>query len=116
MIREIPSSFAVFHYYQIKADAKKGFTNMTAVELLSSSMLPPFVVFDGTKLKTAKNPERTLAHKYRNWRNSKPGRTGHMCFHPKHWFDADVTVEWFEWLLHVVYPGKKVGVSMDQAP
>ena len=89
---------------------------MTAVELQSSQMLPPFVVFDGTKLKTAKNPERTLAHKYRNWRNSKPGRTGHMCFHPKHWFDSDVTTEWFDWLLNVVYPGKKVGVSMDQAP
>ena len=60
------------------------------------TMLPPFVVFDGTKITTAKQPERTLAYKHRNWRNSKPGGTGRMTFQKKHWFDADITIMWFE--------------------
>ena len=89
---------------------------MTALNLTTSEMLPPFVVFDGTKITTAKQPERTLAHKYRNWRNSKPGRTGRMTFQKKHCFDADITIMWLQFLLDVLYPGKKVGLSMDKAP
>ena len=69
---------------------------MTALNLTTSEMLPPFVVFDGTKITTAKQPERTLAYKHRNWRNSKPGGTGRMTFQKKHQFDADITIMWFE--------------------
>ena len=79
-------------------------------------MLPPFVVYDGTKITAAKLLERTLAYKYRNWRNSKPGRTGRMTFQKKHWFDADITIMWLEFLLDELFPGKKVGLSMGQAP
>ena len=93
---------------KIKADVKKGFTLMVACNKETSLMEPPFSVFDGTKLCTAKNPERTLAWKYRNWRGSAPGRTGFMSFQKKHWFDEDITIEWLGWVLDVLYPGKKV--------
>ena len=43
---------------QIKADAKKGFTHMPALNLTTSEMLPSFVVFDGTKI------AGTLEHGY----------------------------------------------------
>ena len=93
---------------RINADVKKGFTLMVGCNMETSLMEPPFAVFDGTKLCKAKHPERTLAWKYRNWRGSAPGRTGHMSFQKKHWFDEDITIEWFDWILDVLYPGKKV--------
>ena len=101
---------------RVKADVKAGFTAMVSCNLLTSKMDPPFVVYNGTKLKDARYREQTLAWKWRNWRNSALGRTGYMAFQKKHWFDADVTIEWFEWLLNVLYPQEKVGVSLDMAP
>ena len=37
-------------------------------------------------------------------------------FQKKHWFDDDITIEYLTFLLDVVYPGKKVGLSIDMAP
>ena len=101
---------------KIKADVKKGFTLMVGCCLETGQMEPPFAVFDGTKLCTAKFKERTLAWKHRNWRHSVPGRAGFMAFQKKHWFDQDITIQWLEWVLDVLYPGKKVGISLDMAP
>ena len=39
-----------------------------------------------------------------------------MSFQKKHWFDVDITIEWLGWILDVLYPGKKVGISIDMAP
>ena len=39
-----------------------------------------------------------------------------MTFQKKHWFDADITIMWLEFLLDDLFPGKKVGLSMDHAP
>ena len=100
----------------VKADVKKGFTAMVAVNLKTSEMEPPFVVFTGTKLINAKYPLRTLAHKHRNWRQSGNGCTGYITFQKKHWFDEDITIEWLDHVLDVQYPGKKVAISMDMAP
>ena len=44
------------------ADKKKGFTVMVTVDMLANEVLPPFIVFTGTKKDTAKRPERTLDH------------------------------------------------------
>ena len=101
---------------KIKSDVKKGFTLMVGCCLETGQMEPPFAVFDGTKLCTAKFKERTLAWKHRNWRHSTPGRAGFMAFQKKHWFDQDITIQWLEWVLDVLYPGKKVGISLDMAP
>ena len=49
----------------------------------SSKLEPPFVVYNGTKLKDAKDPKATLAYKYRNWRGSKAGPTGMIAFQKK---------------------------------
>ena len=57
-----------------------------------------------------------MAYKYRNWHKSAPNRTGRLAFQKKHWFDKDITVEYLDWLLDVVHPGKKVGLTLDAAP
>ena len=36
-----------------------------------------------------------------------------MDFQIKHWFDDDITIKYLEFILGVVHPGKKVGLSMD---
>ncbi|KAL7539007.1 hypothetical protein ACHAWF_006267 [Thalassiosira exigua] len=100
---------------KIKADVKKGFTLMVVVNMEASQMEPPFSVFDGTKLCKSKRPESTLPW-YRNWRGLGAGRTGFMTFQKKHWFDEDITIMWLEWILDVIHPGKKVGISLDMAP
>ena len=101
---------------KIKVDAKAGFTAMVGLELNSSAMAPSFAVFNGIKLKDAKNPRNTLAYKFRKWRDPRKKRTGYMAFQKKHWFDGDITIEWLDFILDVIYPGKKVGISMDMAP
>ena len=35
-------------------------------------------------------------------------------FHPKYWFDEDITVEFLEFVLQL-YPNKKVGIIWDAA-
>jgi hypothetical protein len=51
---------------------QENFTNTTFVNLLTSGRNPPFVVFDGTKTKDAKCPERTLAFQYKYYQTSAP--------------------------------------------
>ena len=101
---------------KVKADAKAGFTAMVTVNLGTSQMEAPFCVYNGTKLKDSKKPKQTLAFKYRNWRDPAMGRTGYLAFQAKHWFDEDIMIEYLDWLLDVIHPGKKVGLSMDMAP
>ena len=48
--------------------------------------------------------------------DDEEGKTAYLAFQKKHWFDDDVTIEYFDFLLDVLYPGKKVGVTMDMAP
>ena len=60
---------------RIETEVKKGFTLMVGCNLETSLMEDPFVVFDGTKLCKAKQPERTLAWKCRNWCSSVAGKT-----------------------------------------
>ena len=44
-------------------DTKAGFTFMVHVEMLSNSIGPPFLVFNGTKKSDAKRPHSTLDYK-----------------------------------------------------
>ena len=85
---------------------------MVAAELNSSSLVAPFIVFDGTKKKNAKNLTQTSWWKYRNWKTDAPGRTATITFHHKHWFDEDITIEYLEHLLNL-HPGKKIGLIWD---
>jgi hypothetical protein len=57
---------------RIKTDEKAGCTLMVSAELNSSSLLPPFVVLNGTKKVNAKELQRTNWWKYRDW-NTRPG-------------------------------------------
>ena len=38
-----------------------------------------------------------------------------MDFQIKHWFDDDITIKYLEFIIVVVHPGKKVGLSMYMA-
>ena len=99
---------------KINTNEKSGFTVMVSCELNSSTMLDPFIVFDGTKKQDAKDLHRTKWWKYRNWRMDAPGRSAKVTFHPKHWFDEDITIEFLEFVLQL-YPNKKVGIIWDAA-
>ena len=99
---------------KIKGDEKSGFTLMVAAELNSSQLLPPFVVFNGTRIEESKRPQTTNHYKYKEHHN-RPGRTAHVTFQKKHWFDDCVTLEWLEMLVSL-YPNKRIGFSWDQAP
>ena len=66
---------------RVKSDAKSGFTAMVTVNLGNSQIDAPFVVYNGTKLKGAKNPKPTFAYRYRHWRDLSIGRSGNMVFH-----------------------------------
>ena len=77
---------------RFKPDGKAGFIAMVTVNLGTSQMDAPFVVYNGTKLKDAKNPKSTLAYRYRHWRYLSIGRSGHMVFQRNHWFDEDITI------------------------
>ena len=48
---------------KVHADKKAGITAMLAVEMFSNKILPAFLVFNGTKKKDAKFPQRTLDFK-----------------------------------------------------
>lgn len=100
---------------KIKANEKAGFTLMLGSELGSSQLVPPFIVFTGTKISEAVRPEQTLAYKYKDW-SKGPNRTGVVTFQKKHWFDKDIFIMWLEWILEQVFPGKKVGIIIDRAP
>ena len=39
-----------------------------------------------------------------------------MAFQKKHWFDNDINIKYFDWVLDGLFPGIKVGMSMDMAP
>ena len=54
----------------------------------------------------------TLDWKLHNWRDLSNGRTYHMSFQKKHCFDDYITIEYFEFLLSVIYPSKKVVLSL----
>ena len=82
---------------------------MVTCNMETSKIEAPFVVFDDTKITQAKYPQRTLAWKHRNWRYLAPGNTGYLAFQKKHWFDEDITIQWLDWQLDVVLPGKVGG-------
>ena len=68
----------------VKSYAKAGFAEIVKVNLGTSYMDAPFLLFNGTKLKDTKNPKSTLAYRYRHWRDLSIGRSGHISFQRKH--------------------------------
>jgi hypothetical protein len=84
---------------------------MVSAELNSSSLLPPFIVFNGTKKVNAKELQRTNWWKYRDW-NTRPGQFATITFQEKHWFDEDITVEYLQFLLGY-YARAKIGLIWD---
>ena len=64
----------------IKSDDKAGFTLMVSLEMRTSEMIAPFIVYNGTKITEAQNQKKTLWHKYSNWRNLSVGRCLRVVF------------------------------------
>eukprot|EP00804_Cyclotella_cryptica_P007941 CCRYP_015999-RA/>CCRYP_015999-RA protein AED:0.04 eAED:-0.04 QI:0/-1/0/1/-1/1/1/0/248 len=88
---------------------------MVGAELDASHLIPPFLVYNGTKRADATNLQQTNWYKYRNWNKEALGRTARVMFQKKHWFDADITIEWLDFLLDKTYRCKKVGLIWDTA-
>ena len=65
---------------------------MVMCELDSRYMATPFVLYNGTKLKDTENKTTTLSWKFQNWHDLSNGRTAHMAFQKKHWFDDDINI------------------------
>ena len=78
---------------KIKSYMKAVFTVMVTCDLESRKIATPFVVYNGTKLKDARNKTTTLDWKFRNLRDLSNRCTAHMAFQKKHWFDDDITID-----------------------
>ena len=100
---------------KVKADVKAGFTLMLCANMDTSSLLPPYIVYTGTKIENAKRPLLTNAYKYKDWTKTAEHRKGYVDFQEKHWFDADIFMRWLLWLLEK-YPGKRIALIIDKAP
>ena len=57
-----------------------------------------------------------LAWKFRNWCDLSNERIAHMAFQKNYFFDDEITINYFDFLLDVIYTGKKFGLSLDMAP
>ena len=66
---------------------------MVTCDIESINMTDHFVLHNGTKLKYVKKKTNMLAWKFRNWHDLLNGRTYHMDFQKKHWFDDDTSIE-----------------------
>ena len=84
----------------IKTDEKKGCTVMGAMEMFSSTLLPPFVVLQGAH-------DGVLAKQWLEY-------TGcYVTFQPKHWFDKLVMKEFADFvaLRKVAHTFRKCGLD-----
>ena len=83
---------------------KAGCTVMMGMEMFSSSMVPPFLIFNGEPLS---NPRAILAKMWLNYTGYSTVR-----FQPNHWMDTEAAIEYLKMLLKT-YPGKKILLLWD---
>ena len=86
----------------IQIDEKKGCTVMGAMELFSSSLLPPFIVLQGA-------PNGTLHKQWLGYEGP-----AYVTFQKKHWFDKFVMMEYCDFVKGL-YPDKKIGIILDRS-
>ena len=86
----------------IKCNEKEGCTLMVSMEMMSSHVLPPFVIFKGEFGKT-------LMKKWQKYSNST------VLFTSNHWMTVETNILYFKYLKGL-FPGRKIGLVYDHAP
>ena len=85
-----------------KLDEKDGCTLMVSMEMRSSQLLPPFVIFKG-------GFGKTLMKKWKDYEH------GTVLFTQKHW-QTEETMKIYVNHLRLSFPGKVIGLLFDCAP
>ena len=86
----------------IKCNEKEGCTVMVSMEMISSQLLPPFVIFKGKF-------GMTLMKKWQKYSEST------VLFTQNHWMTAETNILYFKYLKGL-FPGRKIGLIYDNAP
>ena len=85
-----------------KVDSKSGCTVLPTMDMLSSTLLPPMIIFKGVF-------GAQLMEKWSTYSKSM------VLFTKKHWMTSECFVLYLKWLM-LMYPRKKIGVIIDYAP
>jgi hypothetical protein len=86
----------------VTCDGKSGCTVLPTMDMLSSQLLPPLIIFNGVF-------GGRLMTQWQEYTNSL------VLFTEKHWMTTETMVLYFKWLMSF-YKGKTVGVIIDHAP
>ena len=86
----------------MKCNEKEGCTLMVSMEMISSQLLPPFVIFKGQFGKT-------LMKRWQNYSRSS------VLFTSNHWMTAETNILYLMYLLDL-FKGRKIGLIYDNAP
>ena len=86
----------------MKSNEKEGCTLMVSMEMISSQLLPPFVIFKGQFGKT-------LMKRWQGYSKSS------VLFTSNHWMTAETNILYLQYLVSM-FKGRKVGLIYDNAP
>jgi hypothetical protein len=86
----------------ITLDAKAGCTVMVAMEMKTSTLLPPLIIFNG----------RFGKDLMKKWKDHK-GST--VLFTENHWMTEETMAIWLQ-EIRLLFPGHVVGITFDHAP
>ena len=86
----------------MKSNEKEGCTLMVSMEMISSQLLPPFVIFKGQFGKT-------LMKKWQTYSKSS------VLFTSNHWMTAETNILYLQYLIGL-FTGRKIGLIYDNAP
>ena len=86
----------------IKSNEKEGCTVMVSMEMISSQLLPPFIIFKGQFGKT-------FMKKWQNYSKSS------ILFTSNHWITAKTNILYLQYLIGL-FKGRKIGLIYDNAP
>ena len=86
----------------IKSNEKEGCTLMVSMEMTSSQLLPPFVIFKGQFGKT-------LMKKWQHYSRSS------VLFTSNHWMTSETNILYLQYLIGL-FKGRKIGLIYDNAP
>ena len=87
----------------LKIKEKEGCTVMVSIEMFSSRLLPPFVIFKGVF-------GATLMTKWQDYKTSA------VLFTENHWMTAETNILYLQYLLDMYDYKKRIGLIYDHAP
>ena len=85
----------------IKSNEKEGCTLMVSMEMITSQLLPPFVIFKGQFGKIL----------MKNWQKYSKST---VLFTSKHWMTSETNILYLQYLIYL-FKGRKIGLIYDNA-